>query len=104
MSVTAISPVSFVNAPSFVNTEAPQVQRNLQEDTQKAKAEALSDVSSSGSGVAAVQAFMAFPPDVQPIASLIPTNDMPQALPVGSGPSSGDSLPQWSGAIVDVYV
>jgi hypothetical protein len=103
MSVTAISPVPFVNAPGLVNIEAPQVQSNLQEATQKAKAQALSDVSSSGGAVAAVQAFMAFQPAIQPIASLSPTNDMQQAVPVEMGPGSTDSLPQWSGAIVDVY-
>ena len=103
MSVTAISPVPFVNAPSVVSMEEPQVQNDLQEDTQKAKAQSLSDVSSSGSAVVAVQAFTAFPPDVQPIASLSPTSDLPQAVPVDLGSSFSGSVPQWSGAMVDVY-
>lgn len=100
MSVMAISPVPFVNAPSLVNIEEPLVQSNLQEDTQKAKAQTLSDVSSSGSAVAAVQAFAAFQPDVQPIASLTPSADIPaQAVPA----DLSGSPTQWSGAIVDVY-
>jgi len=103
MSVTAISPVPFVNAPSLMNIEEPQVQSNLQDDTQKAKTQTLSDVSSSGSAVVAVQAFTAFQPDVQPIASLSPTNDIPQAVPVDLGPNSSGSPAQWSGALVDVY-
>jgi len=103
MNVKAISPVPFVNAPSLVDIEAPQVQSNLQEDTQKAKDQTLSDVSSSGSAVVAVQAFMAFQPAVQPIASLSPAQDMPQAAPVELGADFTISPPQWSGAVVDVY-
>ena len=103
MSVTAISPVPFVNEPSFVNLEEPQVQSSLQEDAQKAKAQSSSDVSSSGSAAIAVQAFTAFQPDVQPIASLSPSNEILPALPVDLGANSVDSPTQWSGAIVDVY-
>ena len=104
MSVIAISPVSFVNAPSMVNIEESQVQSHLQEDSQKAKTQALSDVSSSGSAVAAMQAFTAFQPDVQPIASLSPSADISAlAVPPDVGPNSNGSQTQWSGAIVDVY-
>jgi len=103
MSVTAISPVPFVNEPSLMNLEEPRVQSSLQEDAQKAKAQTSSDVSSSGSAAIAVQAFTAFQPDVQPIASLSPSNDVPPALPVDLAPNSSDSPTQWSGAIVDVY-
>jgi len=103
MSVTAISPVPFVNEPSLMNLEEPRVQSSLQEDAQKAKAQTSSNVSSSGSAAVAVQAFTAFQPDVQPIASLSPSNDAPPALPVDLGANSGDSPTQWSGAIVDVY-
>jgi hypothetical protein len=104
MSVMAISPVSFVNAPSMVNIEEPRVQSHLQEDSRKAKTQALSDVSSSGSAVAATQAFTAFQPDVQPIASLSPSTDMSTlAVPPGQASDSTGSPTQWSGAIVDVY-
>ena len=103
MSVTAVSPVPFVNEPSLMNLEEPRVQSNLQEDAQKAKAQSSSDVSSSGSAAVAVQAFTAFQPDVQPIASLSPATDIPPTLPVDLGANSSDSPTQWSGAIVDVY-
>jgi hypothetical protein len=53
----------------------------LQNDTQKTKAQISSDMSSSGGTPMAVQAFMAFQPDVQHIAQ-------PQSL---------------SGAVVNVY-
>jgi hypothetical protein len=100
----AISPVSFVNASSMVNIEESQAQSHLQEDSQKAKTQALSDVSSSGSAVAATQAFTAFQPDVQPIASLSPSTDMSTlAVPPDVGPNSNGSPTQWSGAMVDVY-
>src|SRR5580692_10450012 len=72
MSVTAVSPVSFLNATSLINKEQPQTQSYPQEDTEKAKAQISSDVSSSGSAAVAVQAFTAFQPDVQPIAILGP--------------------------------
>jgi len=103
MSVTAISPVPFVSEPSLMNLEEPRVQSSLQEDSQKAKAQTSSDVSSSGSAAIAVQAFRAFQPDVQPIASLSPSNEVPPTLPVDLAPNSSDSPTQWSGAIVDVY-
>ena len=103
MSVTAISPVPFVNEPSLMNLEEPRVRSNLQDDAQKAKAQTSSDVSSSGSAAVAVQAFTAFQPDVQPIASLSPSNDVPPALPMDLAPKSSDSPTQWAGAVVDVY-
>jgi hypothetical protein len=100
MSVMAISSVPFVSAASLMNMEEPQPQNNLQEDTQKAKAQTMSDVSSSGSAVAAKQAFTAFQPDVQPIATLSPSTEIPtQAVT----PDLTGSPTQWSGAIVDVY-
>ena len=72
MSVTAVSPVSLLNATSLINKEQPQTQSYPKEDTEKAKAQISSDVSSSGSTAVAVQAFTAFQPDVQPIAILGP--------------------------------
>jgi hypothetical protein len=103
MSVTAISPIPFVDEPAFVDREEPQLQSNLQDDAQKTKAQVSSDVSSSGSAAVAVQAFTAFQPNVQPIASLSPTIDLPPALPADTGANSSDSATQWSAAIVDVY-
>jgi hypothetical protein len=102
MSVMAISPVPFVNAGSLVNTQL-EAQSHLQEDAQKTTAQISSDVSSSGSAVTAVQAFMAFQPDVQPIASLNPPNDTQPPVPVEASTDLSGSTPQWSGAIVDVY-
>ena len=110
MSVTAISPVSFLNATSLINTEQPQAQIPLQEDAQKTQADAsiasssASPQGSSPTGNAiAVQAFTAFAPAVQPIASLIPATDLPQALPVDLGTDSSASTPQWSAVALDVY-
>jgi len=102
MSAMAISPVPFVNATS-VSLQEPQAQSHLQEDTQQARAQTSPDGSSSGISSVAAQAFTAFSPNVQPIASLSPSNEMPQALPVDVGPDSNGSLPKWSGAMVDVY-
>jgi len=102
MSVMAISPVSFANAVSLVNMQAEALS-HLQEDAQKTTAQISSDVSSSGSVATAVQAFMAFQPDVQPIASLNPPDDPQPALPVEASTDVSGSTPQWSGAVVDVY-
>ena len=49
-----------------------EAQSHLQDDTQKTKAQISSDMSSSGGAALVAQAFMAFQPDVQPIASLDP--------------------------------
>jgi len=104
MSTTAITPVPFVNATSLVDIGDAQAQRHLQDDTQTAKAQVSSDVSSSGSAAVSVQAFKAFQPDVQPIASLTPTTDIPtQTVPPDLSASVVSSPTQWSGAIVDVY-
>jgi hypothetical protein len=103
MSVTAVSPVSCLSATSLINKGEPQAQSYPQEDTEKAKAQISSDVSSSGSAAVAVQAFTAFQPDVQPIASLSPTSDGSQALPVSPGADLSGSTAQWSGGVVDVY-
>jgi hypothetical protein len=97
MSVTAISPVSFLNATSLIDKGQPQAQ----EDSEKAKAQTSLDVLSSGSAAVAVQAFTAFQPDVQPIAILSPTSDVSQELRVGADLSG--STAQWSGGMVDVY-
>ncbi len=102
MSVMAISPVPFVNAASLANTQ-PEAQSHLQDDTQKTTAQISSDLSSSGGAATAVQAFMAFQPDVQPIASLNPPDDTQPALPVEASTDLNGSTPQWSGAIVDIY-
>lgn|ERR1700724_3508036 len=102
MSVMAISPVPFVNAASLANTR-PEAQSHLQDDAQKTTAQISSDVSSSGSAATAVQAFMAFQPDVQPIASLNPANDTQPALPVEASTDVSNSTPAWSGAGIDVY-
>ena|ERR1700685_844544 len=102
MSVMAISPVSFANAVSLVNTQAEALS-HLQEDAQKTTAQISSDVSSSGSVATAVQAFMAFQPDVQPIACLNPPEDTQPPLPVEASADLSDSAPQWCGALVDVY-
>jgi hypothetical protein len=101
MSVTPIRPVSFVNATS-VSTADARAHGYPQEDAEQAKPPAGSDVSSSN-GAVATQGFLAFPPDVQPIASLSPTHDMPPALPGDLGPDFSGSVAQWSGAIVDLY-
>ncbi len=107
MSVTAISPVSFLNAPSLINIGQPQAQIPPQEDTQKTQEDASnasSPQASSPTGNAiAVQAFTAFAPAVQPIASLIPTTDLPQTLPADLGTDSSASTPQWSAVALDVY-
>jgi len=71
MSVMAINPVSLANAVSLVNTQA-EAQSQVQDDTQKITARISSDISSSGSAAITVQEFMAFQPDVQPIANLNP--------------------------------
>jgi hypothetical protein len=102
MSVMAISPVPFVNAASLANTQ-PEAQSHLQEDAQRTTAQISSDVSSSGSAATAVQAFMAFQPDVQPIASLNPPEDTQPALPTESSTDLSGATPQWSGTMVDVY-
>jgi|ERR1700733_8470203 len=99
MSVMAIGPVSYMNAASLVNTPEPQTQIHLQDDVQQNNAQ----VSSSGSAAMAVQAFTAFQPDVQPIASLNPGNETQQALPVEAADDFTGSISEWSGAIVDVY-
>jgi hypothetical protein len=101
MSVTAISPVSFLNATSLIDVGQPQAPSPPQEDDQKAKGEAAS-ASSSGSSVA-VPAFMAFLPAVQPIASLSPGNEVAPALPADLGTDSSGSAPQWSAVRLDVY-
>jgi len=103
MSVTAVSPVSFLNATSLINKEQPQTQSYPQEDTEKAKAQISSDVSSSGSTAVAVQAFTAFQPDVQPIAILSPANEVAPALQIDLGTDSNGSTPQWSAVTLDVY-
>jgi hypothetical protein len=95
----AIGPVPFINATSLVNTPEPQSQSHLQDDIQKTNAQ----ISSSGSAAMAVQAFMAFQPDVQPIASLNPANETQQALPVEANDDFNGSTPEWTGAVVDVY-
>ena len=110
MSVTAISPVSFLNAPSLINVGQPQAQRPPQEDAQKTQDDA-SNASSSASpqggspsgNAVAMQAFTAFAPAVQPIASLSPTTDVAPPLPVDLGTDSGSSTPQWSAVALDVY-
>lgn len=104
MSVTAISPVSFLTAASLINLGQPQASSPSQDDAQQTNALELpsSSPSPSGSSVA-VQAFTAFPPAVQPIASLSPTNDVPQALPVDPAADLTGFIPQWSGLTVDVY-
>src|ERR1700721_814557 len=96
MSVMAISPVPFVNAASLANTR-PEAQSHLQDDAQKTTAQISSDVSSSGSAATAVQAFMAFQPDVQPIASLNPPNNTQPPLPVEESTGVRNSQPQWRG-------
>jgi len=101
VSVTGISPVSFLNATSLIDVGLPQAPSPPQEDDQKTKGEAAS-ASSSGSSVA-VQAFMAFPPAVQPIASLSPANEVTSALPVDLGTDSSGSTPQWSAVTLDVH-
>ena len=93
MSVMAIGPVSYVNAASLVNTPEPQAQTHQQNNAQ---------LSPSGAAMA-VQAFMAFQPDVQPIASLNPANETEQALPVEANDDFNGSTPEWTGAVVDVY-
>jgi hypothetical protein len=103
MNVKAISPVPFANAPALLRLEQPQAQSHLQEDTPIAKPRTSPEVSSSGSTAVAVQAFTAFPPNVQPIATLVPANDTPQALPVDLGSNPGGSPVPWSGVNVDVY-
>jgi hypothetical protein len=50
-----------------------------------------------------MQAFMAFQPDVQPIANLNPTDDMPQALPVEVNTDFNGPMLGWSGAVLNVY-
>ncbi len=99
MSVMAISPISFVNATSLANTPQPEGQGHPPETNTQTSL----DTFSSGSAAMAVQAFMAFQPGVQPIASLNPVDDMPQALPVKASDDFSVSTPEWSGAIVDVY-
>jgi hypothetical protein len=95
VSVTAIGPVSFLNATSLINAGQPQRQSPLPEDIQKTSVEAADVALTAGlspSGKAAtVQAFTAFPPAVQPIASLSPGGEIPQALPVDLGLDSTDS-------------
>jgi hypothetical protein len=110
MSVTAISPVSFLNATSLINPGPPQAPSSPQESAQKTPPEA-SNVSSStppqgssptGNAIA-VQAFTAFAPAVQPIAGLIPATDVPPPLPVNLGTDSSASTQQWSAVTLDVY-
>lgn len=103
MSVTAISPVSFLNAASLINLEQPHAPSPSQEDTQKTKTPDVSSSSPPSGSSVAVQAFTAFPPAVQPIASLNPASDPQQALPPDLGPDSTGFTPQWSGLTVDVY-
>jgi hypothetical protein len=104
MSITAISPVSYLAAASLVNIGQPQAPSPSQEDTQKTKTPDVSSSSPSPSGSSvAVQAFTAFPPAVQPIASLIPASDPQQTLPPDLSLDSTGFTPQWSGLTVDVY-
>jgi hypothetical protein len=46
---------------------------------------------------------MAFQPDVQPVVSLDPGEDTPQALPVEVSTDFSGSIQEWSGAVVNVY-
>ena len=103
MSVMAISPVAFVSATSLVNTSESGAEGRAQDDTQKIRAQISSDMSSSGSAALAMQAFMAFQPDVQPVASLDPPVDTPQALPVEMSADFDGSTPAWSGGVLNVY-
>lgn len=104
MSITAIRPVSYLAAASLVNIGQPQAPSPSQEDTQKTKTPDVSSSSPSPSGSSvAVQAFTAFPPAVQPIASLSPASDPQQTLPPDLGLDSTGFTPQWSGLTVDVY-
>ena len=100
MRVTAVSPVSFLNATSLINKGQPQAQSGPQEDTEKAKTQISSDVSSSGSAAVAVQAFTAFQPGVQPVASLSPYQRC--AAGIARQPGNGS---QWlHGAMVRGYL
>jgi len=110
MSITAISPVSFLNATSLINVGQPQAQSPPQQDTQKMQEDApYTSTSASPQGgsptgnAIAVQAFTAFAPAVQPIASLSPTTDLPQASPVDLGTDASGFVPQWSAVALDVY-
>jgi hypothetical protein len=110
MSVTAISPVSFLNATSLINPGPPQGPSSPQGNAQKTEPEAstvsfsASPQATSPSGNAiAVQAFTAFAPAVQPIASLIPATDVPPPLPVNLGTDASASTQQWSAVTLDVY-
>ena len=103
MSVMAIGPVPFINATSLVDTSEPEAQSSQQDGRQKISAQIASYMSSSGSAALAVQAFMAFQPDVQPVASLNPGEDMPQALPVEVSTDFTGSTQEWSGAVLNVY-
>lgn len=102
MSTMAISPVPFVNAASF-DIQEPQAQSRQQDDAQTARAQAPSNASSSSAAGVAAQAFTGFPPDIQPIASLSPSSDIPQPLPAQPASDSSASPEQWSANLVDVY-
>ncbi len=103
MSVMAIGPVSFVNATSLVKTPEPEAQDSQPDGGQKLSAQIASDTSSSETVALALQAFMAFQPDVQPVASLNPGEDTPQALPIEVSADFTGSTQEWSGAVVNVY-
>ena len=103
MSVMAIGPVSFVNATSLVETPEPEAQGSQPDGGQKLSWQIASDTSSSHTVALALQAFMAFQPDVQPVASLKPGEDTTQALPIEVSADFSGSTQEWSGGVVNVY-